>query len=169
MILIVLTAVDVAYEGDDYPQQWPGPSQEFLKRKHWIPSESSDRFSFRPELADESEFNWNALVPHDGIIYLGEQKRPFSISMFHQLRCLNILRRDIVHRWKSNYTTQIPQLTTHCINYLRQMALCRSDLFLDKVAFEADTMFIPEIESQIQCLDVSLVYDALETNHQEFV
>jgi hypothetical protein len=77
---------------------------------------------------EDGRAEWASLTPGDGLIYLGEQPGyPFSISMFHQLRCLDILREDIVGA-SSNAA-----LSRHCLNYLRQMIMCRGDTQLENI------------------------------------
>jgi hypothetical protein len=77
---------------------------------------------------EDGRAEWASLAPGNGLVYLGEQPgRPFSISMFHQLRCLNILREDIVGA-ESNAA-----LSRHCLNYLRQMIMCRGDAQLENI------------------------------------
>jgi len=76
---------------------------------------------------EDGRAEWASLIPGSGLVYLGEQHHPFSISMFHQLRCLDILREDIVEG-NSNTT-----LRHHCLNYLRQMVMCRGDTELETI------------------------------------
>lgn len=77
---------------------------------------------------EDGRAEWASLTPGNGLVYLGEQPgRPFSISMFHQLRCLDIIREDIVGA-DSNAA-----LSRHCLNYLRQMIMCRSDAQLENI------------------------------------
>lgn len=77
---------------------------------------------------EDGRAEWASLTPGNGLVYLGGQPgRPFSISMFHQLRCLNILREDIVGA-ESNAA-----LSRHCLNYLRQMIMCRGDAQLENI------------------------------------
>lgn len=79
-----------------------------------------------PEADDE----WNALTPNNGIIYLGAEKRPFSLSMFHQIRCLDIIRKSIRDRASKSSS----ELDNHCLNYLRQMLLCSGGTEIDLVS-----------------------------------
>jgi hypothetical protein len=77
---------------------------------------------------EEGRAEWASLTPGNGLVYLGEQPgHPFSISMFHQLRCLNIIREDIVGAGRN------AALSRHCLNYLRQMIMCRGDAQLENI------------------------------------
>lgn len=112
----------------------------------------------------DADAEWAALAPSNGTLYLGLRRRPFSISLFHQLRCLDIIRRDI--------TGALPQeegskLSRHCLNYMRQMVLCRADLAVDPVLGR-------ELEAEVraetnQCVDWRRVYQKLEENRREHV
>nr|GAT49486.1 predicted protein [Mycena chlorophos] len=122
-----------SYVGDDYPRRLPirWPDQPFVQ----MPIHDSRRYQLETETADAE---WDASLPNDGILYLGEQCQPFSISMFHQIRCLNVLRKAISLVWSQNATMSELgpsraefEFAGHCLNYLRSMAFCRSDAFLD--------------------------------------
>ena len=40
---------------------------------------------------------WNSTLPSGGVVvYLGEEMRPFTVAVFHEIRCLNILREELV-------------------------------------------------------------------------
>ncbi|KAI0371485.1 hypothetical protein BV20DRAFT_1051511 [Pilatotrama ljubarskyi] len=42
----------------------------------------------------EADAEWAALTPlNDGIVYAGSERQPYLLSIFHQLRCLDVLRR----------------------------------------------------------------------------
>ncbi|KAF8257284.1 hypothetical protein EI94DRAFT_1632208, partial [Lactarius quietus] len=43
-------------------------------------------------------------------LYLGPQRQPFSISLFHQLRSLDVIRRDVTEMLPQEET----QLCRHC-------------------------------------------------------
>ena len=77
----------------------------------------------------DAEWAWAALAPNNGSVYLRPQHRSFRISLFHLLRCLDMIKRHIIKA--------LPQeerkLRTHCLNYMRQMVLSRTDLAVDPV------------------------------------
>ncbi|THU89928.1 hypothetical protein K435DRAFT_277542 [Dendrothele bispora CBS 962.96] len=109
--------------GPDHPQIWTvglgKPVKLYLE----------DSVHYEAYHSEVSDVEWGALAPGNGMIYLGESHEPFSLSMFHQLRCLNILRDDLSSAgYMSNRTPS--HMGQHCFNYLRQMILCSSDLHL---------------------------------------
>lgn len=110
------------------PQEFPVASTEPVA----MFMQNTVHYQFHGAAADAE---WTRLAPGGGIVHLGHPRRPFMISMFHQLRCLDVLRRGIgrAGRGKFNVTaSDDEQQTRHCINYIRQMVLCRADMRLEK-------------------------------------
>lgn len=105
---------------------------------------------------------WASLVPGDGLVYLGSQHEPFMVSMFHELRCLDIIRGQLI----------VPRMARklgiahHCMNYLRQMVLCRGDTFIDPYQYPSSINPI-QPNSPRRCVDWEAVYHATELNQQE--
>ncbi|KAJ6577322.1 hypothetical protein B0H19DRAFT_553377 [Mycena capillaripes] len=146
------------YVGEDYPRAWPIP----MAGPVLMPLENTVRYEID---SPNSEAEWDAMTPGNGIIHLGEQRRPFSISMFHQLRCISILRKEMLSAQKTNVIKPDSQLNQHCLNYLRQMLFCAADTILDTVLGPTShPLVVPEFFS---CKDWQLVYDAVEANQQE--
>ncbi|KAJ6602432.1 hypothetical protein DFH09DRAFT_1301464 [Mycena vulgaris] len=113
----------------------------------------------------EADAEWDSLSPGDGLVYLGDDHQPFTPSMFHQLRCLNIIRTAVVELDVSgrNDTVQPTDLGHHCVNYLRQMVLCRGDLALDRVLGKPFPNVLPDT---YQCRDWSAAYREVEKNQR---
>ena len=116
---------------------------------------------------------WSRLLPGDGTVYLNSSwtdgMQVHTVSIYHQLRCLDIIRKKIaeVERRKHQEpdSNAITPATQHCINYLREMVLCRGDLDLDTVAG------LPKSEvqfSQYQCWDWEAVYSAVQKNQDAY-
>ncbi|EJD00200.1 uncharacterized protein FOMMEDRAFT_170189 [Fomitiporia mediterranea MF3/22] len=142
-----------SFSGDDFPRTLPiGPLGRVKAFR-----ENSIHFS----LEDDAE--WEAAVPGDGLIYLGKQRRPFMVSMFHQLRCLDIVRREIVSVAHSGKPDISPasDLGQYCVNYLRQMAMCRGDLDLDVIMGWPHPAVYPDLT---ECSDWEVVYKEVEMN-----
>lgn len=128
-----------------------------------MPVENSVRYQVD---TDEATAEWAALTPGKGIIHLGEHKRPFSISMFHQLRCLDILRVEMVQVQKTGSTLSDPVaagLGQHCLNYIRQMLFCGADLTLDTIM--GNPPKTPAVYAdRFKCQDWEAVYDEVRKN-----
>ncbi|KAF8207227.1 hypothetical protein K438DRAFT_1714149 [Mycena galopus ATCC 62051] len=148
------------YVGDDYPRIWPikWPENQVL-----IPIHDTVRYQLDTE---DGAAEWRASA-EDGTIYLGEQCRPFSISMFHQIRCLDILRKTLVSVQLRNSSyiqdTEDRDLPRHCMNYLRQMVFCRSRPYLDPVLGYPQPNAHPDTD---QCPDWNAVYEEVRRNRQ---
>ncbi|KAJ8495662.1 hypothetical protein ONZ45_g12778 [Pleurotus djamor] len=84
------------------------------------------------QMDDDEE--WASLSPNNGIVHIDNE--PFTIAMFHQLRCLDVIRKGIVDLQDTGNTISTPAtpspLQRHCINYMRQTVLCRNDVDLDQ-------------------------------------
>ncbi|EPS97198.1 hypothetical protein FOMPIDRAFT_1128996, partial [Fomitopsis schrenkii] len=105
---------------------------------------------------------WNALVPGDGLVYTGTRRTPYMVSMFHELRCLDIIRSQI----QTPAVDRDMRLAQHCMNYVRQMVLCRSDTYLEPYQYPSN---IAPIETYVErkCLDWNAVYDAAASSQME--
>ncbi|KAJ7284608.1 hypothetical protein C8J57DRAFT_697333 [Mycena rebaudengoi] len=144
--------------GDDYPRAW---QIKWPERDVLLPIHDTVRYQLATE---DGAAEWAASTPGDGIIYLGEQCRPFSISMFHQIRCLDTLRTAFVNANTTRLETpEETGLTRHCLNYLRQMVFCRSHPYLDDVRGFPKPNAYPDLD---RCRDWDTVYTEVRRNHQ---
>ncbi|KAN0103690.1 hypothetical protein V8E52_011715 [Russula decolorans] len=146
-----------SYVGSDHPRTWeigylPPIRMNIEPTKHYQLS------------GHNADAEWAALAPHNGIIHLGPHRQPYSISLFHQLRCLDIIRRDMIVVDPEDTTGS--KLSRHCLNYMRQMVLCRADLALDPVLGRGlEARVRPDTN---QCVDWRRVYEELEKNQREY-
>ncbi|KAI0708886.1 hypothetical protein C8Q72DRAFT_790721, partial [Fomitopsis betulina] len=96
----------------------------------------------------------STMVLGSGLVYLDHQQAPFTPSLFHQLQCLDIWINPTWRRTMYSYA--------HCLNYLRQMILCRGDTLLemvqDPVSSRVDKFGV------YQCRDWAVVYDTAAHN-----
>lgn len=107
---------------------------------------------------------WSSLVPNDGLIYLGPYRQPYSISMLHQLRCLDIIRNETIR--DPGDTSKPTALARHCLNYLRQMVMCRGDLELESFQFASNKNPI-NLHGVYECKDWEAVYAEVRRNQKE--
>ncbi|PSR97578.1 hypothetical protein PHLCEN_2v4285 [Hermanssonia centrifuga] len=108
---------------------------------------------------------WAAIIPGDGLVHLGEQKEPYTISMMHQLRCLDILREELVRERDDSEGPST--LSRHCLNYMKQMVMCRGDIELEPFQYPNHKDPI-DMEGIYECRDWSAVYTEVEKNQVEF-
>ncbi|KAF9539840.1 hypothetical protein CPC08DRAFT_676584, partial [Agrocybe pediades] len=152
-----------SFLGDDYPTTWTigTAMQEQIATPF-------DRESFHFQLdLDMGLANgiWDSYFPGKGLIKLGPHQQTFSISMFHQLRCLSHIRSDTIQRQQHpNSTLENSQLTYHCINYIRQMVLCRADVDIET------GLYLPHLKAYMdvpyRCSNTKTLYDALLDNQK---
>ena len=126
-----------------------------------------DHYELRYSLTDALE--WGALVPYDGLVHVLDESsgswETYMLSMFHQLRCLDVLREQILLPLEDR---NIPR-SQHCLNYLRQTILCRGDMHLE--SFRAQTGTARETVERrgtYRCRDFRAVYNAIEVNHENY-
>ncbi|KAI0056928.1 hypothetical protein BV25DRAFT_1831699 [Artomyces pyxidatus] len=139
------------YIGDDYPRTWDIGELDTV-----LASSEPDAHRYLIHGAD-ADAQWAAMTPGDGFIYLGERRAQFSFSMFHQLRCLGVLRDQLLQE----EGTPLTELSGHCLNYLRQMVLCRADIALIPLQLIA---LYPDV---LQCKDWRRVYAAVRENQED--
>ncbi|KAK7032902.1 hypothetical protein R3P38DRAFT_2919614 [Favolaschia claudopus] len=148
------------FVGEDYPRVWP---IKWPERQVLIPVHDTVRYQLE---TDDGAAEWSASLPGDGIIYLGEC-RPYTIGMFHQIRCLDILRKALVGVQSRNTSIQHDpenrDIARHCMGYLRQMVLCRSRSYIDPVLGYPQPNAHPDTD---QCRDWTAVYQEAKWTHQ---
>jgi len=145
--------------GDNYPRSWPISTHPPIPLRFDI---STRRLAF--ERSAETDAQWTAQYPNDGIVYLGEHRQPFTISMYHEIRCIDILRIEIMQMRGSNDTILPGALALHCLGYLRQMVMCRADL-------NGETVYQLPVGARpgtYRCNDWTKVYDAAEENQRVY-
>ena len=109
-----------------------------------------------------SAHEWAALVPSDGIVHLGVDQEPHTVSMLHQLRCINLMREQLT---QSKAGRDVDR-TQHCMNYLRQMLMCHADDMLDPYQY-VHKMNALNAQPVRRCRDWRAVYERVEDNQRE--
>ena len=70
---------------------------------------------------------WSELLPRGGHLIRDmeeSENMTYTLALFHQLRCLDILGQDYVSQ-------TVSPLRDHCLNYIRQSILCIADARLE--------------------------------------
>ena len=114
-----------------------------------------------------ADAEWAALIPSGGgIVHMGTgpNMQPFMLSMFHQLHCLRLIRSGLA----GDYRAPTQGHFGHCLNYLRQMILCKPDLTLEPGdVLERD--FSVERQGSVHvCEDWRQVYDMMQENWDDW-
>ncbi|KAH6896131.1 hypothetical protein BKA70DRAFT_1116859 [Coprinopsis sp. MPI-PUGE-AT-0042] len=117
---------------------------------------------------EDGKAEWASLVPGgNGVIHLGPYKQPFTISMFHQLRCLDIIRDETTRDRSNNENDGPTELGRHCLNYIRQMITCRGDFHLESFQYASHKDPIDQ-KGVHQCRDWEAAYKEVERNQMEY-
>lgn len=88
--------------------------------------------------------------------------------MVHQLRCLNILRAEIVRDRSTPGPGEYTELARHCLNYIKQMMLCRADAYLEPFWYDNHNGPI-DLYSFYECKDWGAVYGEIKKNQEEYI
>lgn len=141
------------YLGYDYPRVWDIAVDDVT-----MSIEDSLRYKID---SDEGVVNWSNMLPEGGgFVRLGPSHRLFSISMIHQLRCLDITRRAVNYAAHMNYTED--PVLRHCMNYLRQMILCRANPWIENLLTPSGVDWTGERK----CKDWKAVFEHMEDNYR---
>ncbi len=89
--------------------------------------------------------------------------RPYTVTLFHQLKCLDIIRRQYVLLLKrqsepreDDATIAVTPLAKHCIEYVRQALQCRPNLWMESTK---DAGRSAVVGYDAACVDWTRVYD----------
>ena len=155
-----------AYEGNDYPREWSLPPLETVR----IAYEDSVHYAVD---TPRGRAEWNSTLPSGGAtVRLGPRGREFTVSLFHELRCLDVIRDALVGILTDADGDARPDgagtLARHCMNYVRQMVQCRADLRLESIRVPVGAKKAVSDVSHT-CRDWSAVHAAAEENYATFV
>ena len=82
----------------------------------------------RPHYSLLADDDWGTLFPPggNGFVDIGPTNRTFSVSMVHQLHCLDVIRVSFVTNRTGAY-----EHVEHCLRYMRQPVLCHAATTLE--------------------------------------
>lgn len=84
-----------------------------------------------------------------------------TVAVFHQLQCLNIIRR--YHAGDPEFPSISSPLVAHCLNYLREAVLCQMDMREEQIP---DLPLINGFDRM--CMDWETVWGEAEKNHEQY-
>ncbi|KAJ7454050.1 hypothetical protein B0H11DRAFT_1740818 [Mycena galericulata] len=87
------------------------------------------------ELNSSHDENWSSLTPphSGGFIFHPLTETFYAVSLYHQLHCLNSLRKNIAKGPQLTLTPGLIAHANHCLDYLREALLCHADTTLEPV------------------------------------
>ncbi|KAH8091354.1 hypothetical protein BXZ70DRAFT_1011168 [Cristinia sonorae] len=106
------------YTSDDHPTNFP-PS---LPKVKYTLQRLDDSFSLY------SDDDWGTIFPKpwSGFMSLGPDNQPYTLTLYHQLHCLDAIRVSFVVNG-----TGSGEHVEHCLRYLKQTLLCNADTTLE--------------------------------------
>jgi hypothetical protein len=146
----------------NHPRSWDISAVSGERKAARILMSSEESIHYQLD-TPQGDLEWRALVPANGTIHLGPEHDPFTISMFHQLRCLDVIRTDLLSTRGLNSPLPPSELSHHCFNYLRQTALCRADTTLVQVLNPDNPHPFPDVAV---CNDWEHVYTEVRRNQE---
>ncbi|CAA7265023.1 unnamed protein product [Cyclocybe aegerita] len=151
---------EYSYVGSDYPERWP------IERKSVL-MQFENPMHFQLDTPD-GVAEWAAMAPGNGVVHLGPYRQPFTVSMLHQLKCLDVIRQEMVRDRTKDAGRYVgpTELGRHCLNYIRQMVTCRGDLELESFQFASHKNPI-EWRGVYECKDWDAVFKEVRKNQEE--
>jgi len=113
------------YVGDDFPNRLPDK----------LPDRQVEMQMGAPAFSLYSDDDWFSLFPEGwyGFMSLGPDNRPFSLSLYHQLHCLDAIRTSFILNG-----TDAALHVEHCLRYLKVSLLCLADTTLEPASWVKD-------------------------------
>ncbi|THH03236.1 hypothetical protein EW145_g6421 [Phellinidium pouzarii] len=149
-----------SYVGNDFPELLPLDRPLTLVDRTFTNSTAD-----YPIHGPDAEPAWNRVYPDGfGFVRLGTERRILCVSMFHQLHCVEKMRRALDN--PDDPLATLPHLQ-HCMNYIRQMILCGSDLTLEPEEYNPVTRRKEATGVGVThtCRDSSVAYDTINDNY----
>lgn len=129
-----------------------------------MPVEETVRYSINNTEA-ELEWLWTA-TSGDGQVRLGDNHRFFSVTVVHELHCMRWMRLGLQ---VENSTEQQKGHLAHCLNYMRQLALCSADTTLEPADILSRDYTKERWSVDHRCNDWPQVYETMRDNYLEWM
>jgi len=161
VLLTYIKTLPLAYVDDDpkFPIQVDATALTFVK---------THRFGLYT-----NESDWDLILPEgEGFLYHEGHDKHYLLAHYHQLHCIRALRNYFLNY--QNMTEIDFGHVSHCLMYLREMALCNVDLTLEPASHKQRT---PEGQITIavtgagvthRCKDWSQVRDYMTSNFAKY-
>lgn len=129
--------------------------------------QESIRFGYNA--TDKTEAGiWRSLTNQPGGFgraHLGEQRRSFLFTFYHQFHCISQF-----HRALQNRTDEIATLehVDHCLQYLRQTLLCSATDTLEKGDFMKRNFDADPFGSETACVNWETIFGEIDRSWRDF-
>jgi hypothetical protein len=144
----------VAWVAEDYPEFWDVQADPIAMTVE----ESVHYLIFGTEAKEE----WATNSPAGfGYVRMGPDRRVFALDLFHQLHCLRLMRAAL----GGDYSPKTREHMGHCLNFVRQFALCDLNLTLEPPDVLDRDFEVKRTGATHVCTDWRQVFRALEDNY----
>jgi hypothetical protein len=142
--------------GDD----WPPFSPLKLEQKVEMVVEESVHYVAGGGSGGKDEWEYQRGFGFDGAARLGADNRTFAVSLYHQEHCLLYFHAQLTDR-TTNGDDASGRFAhhQHCLNYLRQQALCHPDLTLEPGDFARRDFDVDRVGQRHVCRDFDRAWD----------
>jgi hypothetical protein len=140
--------------GDD----WPPFSPLKLEQKIEMVVEESVHYVAGGS-GGKDEWEYQRGFGFDGAARLGADNRTFAVSLYHQEHCLLYFHAQLTDRTKDDHSSGRFAHHQHCLNYLRQQALCHPDLTLEPGDFALRDFDVDRVGQRHVCRDFDTAWD----------
>ncbi|RDB23011.1 Oxidase ustYa [Hypsizygus marmoreus] len=154
--------------GDDYPEHLS------LDQPMRPKAMTFQNFTDFPISGPGSTEKWDSIHPPGfGFVRMGSDSRLLCTTMFHELHCIEKMR--LVLDDPFNRQISLPH-QEHCMNYLRQLFLCKADMTLEPIATGHLDVIGPDVDSSMMsgdgvvhtCGDWEVLYRYVGRNYLEW-
>lgn len=126
--------------------------------------------------SSDADAEWQSIYPggQQGFVHLGPNKRFFSLSLYHQIHCLESLRNAILNRGHHAHDAadgmrkRDVEHSAHCLNYLRQTIMCNADLTLEPEVVEGTQDVGEGLAAVHVCRDWSKIHEFARQNWEDW-
>lgn len=155
--------------GDDWPPFSPLELEQKVEMVveesvHYVAGGSRTRAG-----GGQDEWQYQRGFGFDGAARLGVDNRTFAVSLYHQEHCLLYFHAQLTDRTKNEYKDEDEDNDSsgrrrfahhqHCLNYLRQQALCHPDLTLEPGDFATRDFEVDRVGQRHVCRDFDTAWD----------
>jgi len=150
------TTMHVGMLGDD----WPPFSPLKLEQKVEMVVEESVHYVAGGS-GSKDEWEYQRGFGFDGAARLGADNRTFAVSLYHQEHCLLYFHAQLTDRGTTKDDSSAGRFAhhQHCLNYLRQQALCHPDLTLEPGDFATRDFDVDRVGQSHVCRDFDMAWD----------
>jgi len=110
----------------------------------------------------KDEWQYQRGFGFDGAGRLGADNRTFAVSLYHQEHCLLYFHTQLADRRHRSGAAPRQDRSAHhqhCLNYLRQQALCHPDLTLEPGDFATRDFDVDRVGQRHVCRDFETAWD----------